>query len=217
MQRVTPAWAGSYFWVFIAFVIAGVIAYVVLSCLPNAKKWIAFISVLFGGLSIISISMQSHERIAQIEHGSLDWKLKSDAGGIRDSIDNAIYVFCEIKRVRSDFSPPDFDEIVESQNQGCEMMKRISNYASGILGGKEQRFERQDLGQSKLYSPIVRDRFEKLDREIAAYNQTVDARAMYAAGDNGFVQAIKGYTLLFEPFLAAIALAFGLVSVKFSN
>lgn len=161
-------------------------------------------------------SMESHEKIHQIEYHALDGEMTSRIDGIGNSIDGSLNSLCQV-RIKGEFPPPDFDQIVQSQKQGCDIMMGISVDSQKALDGQDKPFVLSEKGQSDLYGETTKDEFVRLKLLIDAYNETVRKRLYFKGGDSEPIKVIKAYTLLFEPFLAAIALAFGLMVVKFSQ
>ncbi|QZD89429.1 hypothetical protein K3148_11495 [Qipengyuania aurantiaca] len=179
----------------------------------KAKRIGQYVAILIGGVGLVGIFYSSAGDRARFELEMLEYdKFRAQQDVLR-AVDYVAEFACGAERVRSEFSPSNFDQIVASEAAACEA-GTLLKIESPEWFEHENSIIVRSRPDAQISDEIFLEPFQHLDKQITQYNLIQDDR-----GKNLKVLRQSDIEILMKilgPYAAILAFALGLGATCFA-
>jgi hypothetical protein len=209
-----PGWAGNWFLLVTFALVAATSAHLLLSRLRGVGKariGAEYLAVALGGAALISGTFQSNAQVAAWKMENLRPRIEGAAGLVKSGVEWAADFECSRTFHRTEWSPPNLDQIEAQRAEACRRLTRIRDTQSTWL-----RPERS-IDMRLFQQPPLRERWIASDTEtvraaVADYNAVM---SQYLSFKRAGPTPLEVLFTIITPYAAALALALGLATVAY--
>jgi len=178
------------------------------------NRIVNWLAVLFAGAGIIPATYQSNAVLAARELDQVRPRLEASRTLIVDQIAWLKQYECETKFVRDEYSPPNFEQIVERQQQACVRTSQIVAAENQWLRPTgHASFPR--INAPIRGEPALVDSLRFIGARLIEYN--AEAREVLRLESRTRTGDVEVTLAVYGPFIAVFALALGLAAVAFPS
>lgn len=210
-----PDWAGNLHTLMWVTAIAFVIAHLVLWRWRSPRLHFAanYAAIAIGGLSLMSAAFQARGQLAGLRYEVITSRFDAERERIKESVESARHLLCDIRYQRSKDSPSNFDQLIAEQDVGCAAARQLIARSQEWITTTDEPIKVPHMGQEAAKLKSSRDDFEFVYKAVADYNKDAIIRQAYGRQKRTSDWEIP--LAVFGPFLAAIAFALALAGITF--
>lgn len=210
-----PDWAGNLHALMWVTAISFIVSHVVLWRWRSPRLHFAanYAAIAIGGLSLMSAAFQARGQLAGLRYDAITPRFDADRDRIKESLESARHLLCDIRYQRSPDSPSNFNQLVAEQDVGCAAARRLIARAPVWITSTDEPIKVPRLGQEAAKLKSSKEDFAFVYRAVADYNEDAVLRQAYGRQKRTSDWEIP--LAVFGPYLAAIAFSLALAVVTF--
>lgn len=210
-----PDWAGNLHTLMWVTAIAFVISHFVLWYWRSPRLHFAanYAAIAIGGLSLMSAAFQARGQLAGLRYEVTTPRFDAERERIKESVESARHLLCDIRYQRSKESPPNFDQLIAEQDVGCAAARQLIARSREWITTSDEPIRVPRMGQEAAKLKSSKGDFEFVHKSVADYNKDAVIRQAYGRQKRTSDWEIP--LAVFGPFLAAIAFSLALAGLTF--
>jgi hypothetical protein len=208
----TVDWS-TLFWI---FVLAMAASHPLMWWLRRKPRWhrgLMYTATLIGGLTLVSGTYDSRERLAVWQKAALEPVLPARFALFAQQVKWEREYYCETHFVRSEYSPPNFDQLEREQKVACDLMTQISRRTQNDGNAKAPITLPELNGRLFQEGGMLKQSADALQDSAGSYNEVVNFISRLEQEEKP--TPFRTTLLYFGPYLLTIILCIALGGIAF--